>query len=83
GQKNTDSGQSVKTTGSTEGGVAQAPANTGNNSQSRLPPTRGSKDLSKSDDDIVARQLREAAEQETDPEVKARLWEEYRKYKGT
>ena len=33
------------------------------------------------DDDIVARQLREAAEQETDPEVKERLWEEYRKYK--
>jgi hypothetical protein len=33
------------------------------------------------DDDIVARQLREAAEQETDPELKERLWEEYRKYK--
>lgn len=34
-----------------------------------------------SDDDIVARQLREAAEKETDPELKAKLWEEYRKYK--
>ncbi len=34
-----------------------------------------------SDDDIVARQLREAAEQETDPELKAKLWEEYRRYK--
>jgi hypothetical protein len=33
------------------------------------------------DDDIVARQLREAAEQETDPQVKEKLWEEYRKYK--
>ena len=33
------------------------------------------------DDDIVARQLREAAEQETDPELRARLWEEYRHYK--
>jgi len=33
------------------------------------------------DDDIVARQLREAAEKETDPEVKKKLWEEYRKYK--
>jgi hypothetical protein len=32
-------------------------------------------------DDIVARQLREAAEKETDPELKAKLWEEYRKYK--
>lgn len=34
-----------------------------------------------SDDDVVARQLREAAEKETDPELKKRLWEEYRKYK--
>jgi hypothetical protein len=34
-----------------------------------------------SDDDIVARQLREAAEKETDPELKKKLWEEYRKYK--
>jgi hypothetical protein len=34
------------------------------------------------DDDIVARQLREAAEKETDPELKAKLWEEYRKYKA-
>jgi len=34
-----------------------------------------------SDDDVVARQLREAAEQETDPELKEKLWEEYRRYK--
>lgn len=34
-----------------------------------------------SDDDVVARQLREAAENETDPELKAKLWEEYRRYK--
>ena len=33
-------------------------------------------------DDIVARQLREAAEKETDPELKKKLWEEYRKYSG-
>jgi len=33
------------------------------------------------DDDIVARQLREAAMKETDPELRERLWEEYRKYK--
>jgi hypothetical protein len=33
------------------------------------------------DDDIVARQLREAAERETDPELKAKLWQEYRDYK--
>jgi len=34
-----------------------------------------------SDDDIVARQLREAATRESDPELKKKLWEEYRKYK--
>jgi hypothetical protein len=33
------------------------------------------------DDDIVARQLREAAENEQDPELREKLWEEYRKYK--
>jgi hypothetical protein len=34
------------------------------------------------DDDIIARQLREAAMQETDPELKAKLWKEYQRYKG-
>ena len=34
-----------------------------------------------SDDDVVARQLREAAEKEPDPVLKEKLWEEYRKYK--
>ena len=34
------------------------------------------------DDDIVAKQLREAALAEEDPELRERLWEEYRKYKG-
>jgi hypothetical protein len=33
------------------------------------------------DDDIIARQLREAAMKETDPELRERLWEEYRQYK--
>jgi hypothetical protein len=41
---------------------------------------RGSR-YSKEDDDIVARQLREAAENETDPELKEKLWEEYEEYK--
>jgi len=34
------------------------------------------------DDDVVARQLREAAMREPDPAVRERLWDEYRKYKG-
>ena len=33
------------------------------------------------DDDIVARQLREAAEDETDPELKEKLWKEYEDYR--
>ena len=33
------------------------------------------------DDDIIARQLREAAEKETDPELKEKLWKEYEEYK--
>ncbi|MEE2982624.1 MAG: hypothetical protein VX929_04955 [Pseudomonadota bacterium] len=34
------------------------------------------------DDDIVARQLREAATKEADPILREKLWEEYRKYKA-
>ena len=33
-------------------------------------------------DDALARQLRRAAENETDPELRKRLWNEYRQYKG-
>lgn len=33
------------------------------------------------DDDIVARQIRKAAEAESDPELRNKLWDEYRKYK--
>ena len=35
------------------------------------------------DDDIIARQLREAAMAESDPELREALWEEYRRYKGS
>ena len=33
-------------------------------------------------DDIVAQQLREAAAAETDPDLRAKLWDEYKKYKA-
>ena len=33
------------------------------------------------DDDIIARRLRKAAEAETDPELKEKLWKEYKDYK--
>ena len=41
---------------------------------------KGKGGYGKEDEDIVARQLREAAENETDPELKAKLWEEYEEY---
>lgn len=56
-------------TGNTQAGKSVAGVPQGN-----LPPPE--------DDDIVARQLREAAEKEQDPELKKKLWEEYWKYKG-
>ena len=34
------------------------------------------------DDDVVARQLREAAMREPDPELREALWDEYRRYTG-
>ena len=34
------------------------------------------------DDDVVAAQLREAAMREADPQLREKLWDEYRKYKG-
>jgi hypothetical protein len=36
-----------------------------------------------SDDDVVARQIRKAAESEADPQLREKLWDEYRKYQGT
>ena len=49
----------------------------GTRDHSRVPP-----DLADaSGDDIIARQLREAAMKEEDPELREKLWVEYRKYK--
>jgi hypothetical protein len=58
-------------------GAGGTPARTSRNGATRQPP--GIPDGR--DDDVVARQLREAAEKETDPELQKKLWEEYRKYK--
>lgn len=33
-------------------------------------------------DDVLGEQIRRAAMEETDPEIKEKLWDEYRKYKG-
>ena len=52
-----------------------APGPAGNNVPDDIPDAK--------DDDIIARQLREAAMKETDPELKEKLWEEYRRYKNS
>ena len=50
----------------------------GESTDDRIPP-----DLRDgSGDDIVARQLREAATQEEDPALREKLWDEYRAYKN-
>jgi hypothetical protein len=57
------------------------------NSKSTSMPSGGGGAASKAlpsgeDDDIIARRLRKAAEAETDPELKEKLWNEYRDYKA-
>jgi hypothetical protein len=47
------------------------------------PPKRQEAAPAGSGDDTLARQLREAAESETDPVLKDKLFEEYRKYKAS
>jgi hypothetical protein len=59
------------------GESTEAGGGTHGDDRSRVPPDVGDG----SDDDIVARQLREAATEEDDPELRERLWEEYREYK--
>ncbi len=69
-QNGMEKGQNKK---ETSGAMVAGKTNKGQTAQ-------GTSALAK-DDDIVARQLREAAEKERDPELRKRLWEEYRKYK--
>ncbi|HKT74353.1 MAG TPA: hypothetical protein VJQ47_15785 [Steroidobacteraceae bacterium] len=59
---------------SDKAGSANAGAANGNGREAREIPDG-------SDDDVVARRLRKAAEQETDPELKEKLWHEYVEYK--
>lgn len=62
-----------------EAAPASGPAggSVGGGSGGRIPPDVGDG----SDDDVVARQLREAAMKEEDPELREKLWQEYRDYK--
>ena len=73
------------------GGMASAGSGSvggGIGGRSGAPPADGAKyppppDIPNgNDEDVVARQLREAAMREPDPDVRDKLWAEYRKYKG-
>ena len=88
-------GSAVDPTESEEPGFGGGMASAGSGSvgggiggRSGAPPTDGAKyppppDIpSGNDDDVVARQLREAAMREPDPAIREKLWAEYRKYKG-
>lgn len=61
---------------------AQGSAGAGSSTKASRDGVPGGKLPPPEDDDIVARQLREAADKESDPELKKKLWEEYWKYKG-
>ncbi len=65
-------------------GLGNTPDTSGTNQRGtyRPPPGAVPADVPDArDDDIVARQLREAATRETDPTLREKLWQEYRKYK--
>ena len=65
-------------------GLGQTPDLSGETSGTPRPAGAGAgADAPESrDDDVVARQLREAAERETDPALREKLWREYRRYVG-
>jgi hypothetical protein len=65
--------KSDKSAGGAGGASGNADAS-GNGAASREIPNGN-------DDDVIARRLRKAAEQETDPELKDKLWKEYVEYK--
>lgn len=67
-----------------EGSEPQGGAHGGNQGEQGGATKTGERDAppDEGDDDIVARQLREAAEKETDPVLREKLWQEYRRYKS-
>jgi hypothetical protein len=59
------------------GGTGSAGGRAGGGGPSHVPADVGDGN----DDDVVARQLREAAMKEKDPQLQEKLWQEYRDYK--
>jgi len=75
-ESDSGSSRSGQGTGSSAGGAGAGSGKPGTGDRQG-----GMQEIESGYDDIVARQLREAAEKETDPELKKKLWEEYRKYR--
>lgn len=80
GQPTDSTGQTESTGGSTGAQRHPRSAAYGRPTQTDAPVRQQAIDGA-SDDDVVARQLREAAEKETDPVLKEKLWAEYKKYR--
>ncbi len=83
---NASDGETGKTgksadSGDGEAGGERAERDRSGESMEGIPRGKQARYESGADDDIVARQLREAAEEETDPELKEKLWKEYEAYK--
>lgn len=72
---------SSQDTGSGENQTVKGPSGKPRTGSGETSRDRDGRYADQDDDDIVARQLREAAEKETDPELKAKLWKEYEAYK--
>jgi hypothetical protein len=77
-------GEAYESGGSGGGGYVPAEAPSGREGDYQpVGPVAPPADIpSGDDDDVVARQIREAAMNETDPVLREKLWEEYRKYKN-
>jgi hypothetical protein len=80
-ESQTDETAASHDTASGEGQVVKGPTEEPQTGIGEVSRDRGDRYAGQDDDDIVARQLREAAEKETDPELKAKLWKEYEAYK--
>ena len=63
------------------GGIDESGATLGTPAAAPIPPPSRTPAAVR-DNDILAQQLREAAEQEKDPALREKLWAEYRKYKA-
>ena len=81
GAAGTDAGAVASAAGSGGGAVPPGRAGSRGGGQQRSAQGAPPDMPDGSDDDVVARQLREAAQAEQDPELRARLWDEYRRYK--